>query len=59
MKKPAYALVDDSFGPAQALRDVWISHGQQKDVAHNLTTLLNLSTTGHTGPTRGKKIFIF
>ncbi len=45
----ACALVDDSFGPAQALRDAWISHGQQKDVAHSLTTLLGLSPTGCTG----------
>ncbi len=45
------ALVDDSdyVGPAQALRDEWKNHGQQKDVAHRSTTLLNLSTTGHTG----------
>jgi DNA replication protein DnaC len=25
---PACALVDESFGPARALRDVWTSHGQ-------------------------------
>ena len=43
------ALVDDSFKPAQALRDVWINHGQQKDVDHSLTTLLSLSPTRHTG----------
>lgn len=45
----ACALVDDSFGPAQALRDVWISNGQQKDVAHRLPTLLSLLPTGYTG----------
>lgn len=45
----ACALVDDSFGPAQALRDVWKNHGQQKDVAHNFPTHLSLSPTRHTG----------
>jgi hypothetical protein len=32
-------------GPAQALRNVGTSHGQQTAVAQNLTTLLRLSTT--------------
>ena len=51
--KKSCALVDDSdcIESDQALRDVWKSHGQQKDVANSSTTLLNLSTTGHTGPT--------
>jgi len=50
--------MDDSSGPAQALRDVWISHGQQKYVDHSLTTLLNLSTTGHTGTATAQDIYI-
>ena len=33
-------------------RDVWMSHGQQKNVAHNSTTLLGLSPTGPTGSAR-------
>jgi len=48
-QEAACALVDDSCGPAQALRDVWMSHGQQQDVAHSSPTLLSLSTTRHTG----------
>jgi hypothetical protein len=41
--------VDDSCGSAQALRNVWKNHGQQKTVAHISTTLLCLSTTGLIG----------
>ena len=48
----ACALVDDSFGTDQALRAVWMSHGQQNHVAHRSPTLLNLSPTGHTGSTK-------
>jgi len=33
-KIPPMDLMDDSYGPAQALRDVWKNHGQQKAVAN-------------------------
>lgn len=49
----ACALVDDSCGTAQAQGDVLISCGQQTAVDHNLSTLLSLSTTGHTGSASG------
>lgn len=54
----ACELVDDSFGPAQALRDVWMNRGQQKHVAHRSPTLLILSPTGRTGSTRLIKLAI-
>lgn len=49
----ACALVDDSCGPAQAQGDVLINCGQRTAVDHNLSTLLSLSTTEHTGSASG------
>ena len=49
-----YGLVDDSFRPAQALRDAGTSHWQQTAVANSLTTLLRLSTTVPTGSITGR-----
>ena len=44
-------LVDDSFGPAQALQDVWMNRGQQEHVAHRSPTRLSLSPTDRAGTT--------
>jgi len=54
----ACALVDDSFGPVQAIWGVWMSGGQQKHVDHRSSTLLNLSPTGHTGSKTVTKLVI-
>ena len=46
---PACGLVDESFGLAFALRDVWTARGQPTlPVAHRLPTLSSLSPTGST-----------
>nr|VFK27859.1 MAG: hypothetical protein BECKLPF1236A_GA0070988_106082 [Candidatus Kentron sp. LPFa]VFK36845.1 MAG: hypothetical protein BECKLPF1236C_GA0070990_107051 [Candidatus Kentron sp. LPFa] len=42
-------LVDESFGPAFALRDVWTARADNIPVAHRLPTLSGLSPTGSTG----------
>ena len=57
IRSTAYALVDESFGPAGALWDVWIGRWTTLQVDHSLTTLTGLSPTGYTG-TKGRVIFI-
>jgi hypothetical protein len=49
-------FMDESFGTARALRDVWISHGRNIDnihviniIAHSLPTLSGFSPTKSTG----------
>ena len=46
-------FVDESYGPARALRAVWTARGQRGRVAHRLPTLSRLSPTSSTGPTTG------
>ena len=43
-------VVDESFGPARALRDVGTDRGQRIRVDHRLTPLARLSPTNTTGP---------
>ena len=47
--KNACALVDDSFGSAQALRGAWVTVRQLYEIASQLPILLSLSPTGYTG----------
>ena len=44
-------FVDESYGPARALRTVWTARGQRARIAHRLPTLSRLSPTNSTGPT--------
>ena len=49
--EPSYGFVDESFGPARALRAVGTVRGQRYRVAHRLPPLACLSPTKSTGPT--------
>ena len=42
-------LVDESFGPARALRAMWAARGQRGRVAHRRPTFAGLSPTSSTG----------
>jgi hypothetical protein len=44
-------FVDESCGPARALRAMWTAPGQRWRVAHRLPTFACLSPTNSTGPT--------
>ena len=44
-------FVDESSGPARALRAMWAAPGQRWRVAHRLPTFARLSPTNSTGPT--------
>ena len=44
-------LVDESFGPARALRAMGTARGQRQGVAHRLPPFAGLSPTNSTGPT--------
>ena len=46
----SYGFVDESFGPARALRAVGTARGQRWRVAHRLSPLACLSSTNSTGP---------
>ena len=48
---PSRGVVDESCGPAPALRAAWTARGQRLSVADRLTTLARLSPTNPTGPT--------
>ena len=63
-RESACGLVDESYGPARALRDLWTTHGPRRrppvqsvspdpGAAHRLPTLSGLSPTGPTGTTTG------
>lgn len=62
----ARKLVDESFGSAKALRDVWRSHVRTvhnihviHSVAHSFSTLFGFSPTSSARPTTIFKLFFF